>query len=86
MTNRDPRADHAAAHHRTSLTTAIAVLAAAFSSSASAKGGLSVKPPRPFTQQEIIQIEQCRHLARSKGADSAAFARECSAERPYLNP
>jgi hypothetical protein len=51
-----------------------------------AKGGLSVKPPRPFTRQELILIEQCRRLARLQGADSAAFLRQCSAERPYVNP
>ena len=66
------------------LGAAIVVLAIAFTGSASAKGGLSMKAPQPFTKEELILIEKCRYLAVSQGVDSASFARQCSAERPYL--
>jgi len=45
-----------------------------------------MKPPQPFTKEELILIEKCRRLERSQGTDSPAFVRQCSTERPYLNP
>ena len=49
------------------------------------EGVLSPKPPRPFTREELILIEKCRFLARSRGMHSPVFARECATMRPYLN-
>jgi hypothetical protein len=48
-------------------------------------GGMSPKPPTPFTREELILIDKCRFLARSRGTDSPVFARECATVRPYLN-
>jgi hypothetical protein len=52
---------------------------------ASARGGYVLKPPRPFTREELILVEKCRFLARSRGMDSPLFARECATVIPYLN-
>jgi hypothetical protein len=47
-------------------------------------GGMSPKPPTPFTREELILIDKCRFLARSRGTDSPVFAREC--DRTYIGP
>jgi hypothetical protein len=67
------------------LGAAIIVLMAAFDGSAWARGGLTMKPARPFTKQELILIEQCRGLFRL-GMESAAFVRKCSSMVPYIRP
>jgi hypothetical protein len=48
-------------------------------------GGMFPKSPRPFTREELVLIEKCRVLARSRGMKSTVFARECSTMRPYMN-
>jgi hypothetical protein len=53
---------------------------------ASARGGYSVKPPRPFTKEELLLIEKCHALAQSQGRKSPAFAQQCSSVRPYIRP
>jgi hypothetical protein len=51
-----------------------------------AKGGsMSSRPPTPFTRDELILIEKCRIIARSRGIESTVFVRECSTARPYVN-
>jgi hypothetical protein len=50
-----------------------------------ARGGYTPKPPRPFTQEELILIGRCRVLTRSVGRESALFMRQCSTVRPYIN-
>jgi hypothetical protein len=68
------------------LAAGIVLATAVGSNSASAKGGgMSANPPRPFTREELILIQKCRFLARSRGMDSPVFARECATVRPYLN-
>jgi hypothetical protein len=47
-------------------------------------GGMSPKPPRPFTREELILIQKCRFLARLRPMDSPVFAGECAIVRPYL--
>jgi hypothetical protein len=67
-----------------SLGLAIIVLLAAFDGSARARGGLTMKPARPFTKQEMILIEQCRRLATLQNTESAAFTRQCETVLPYI--
>jgi hypothetical protein len=42
------------------------------------------KPPTAFAPKELLLIEKCKEVARTEGADSAPFMRECSAVRSYV--
>jgi hypothetical protein len=76
--------------HRRSIAMIVAVLGLVVALSiivepcfAWAKGGrMFSRSPRPFTREELILIEKCRIIARSRGIESIVFARECSTVRP----
>jgi hypothetical protein len=68
-----------------SLGAAVAVLTVAFTCSVWAKGGISMKAPQPFTKEELILIEKCRHLAQPYGGrESARYVRECGTVMLYI--